>query len=325
MPALPGGDAGACPRRPGVLCNPRSSRVARHSGRLREAAAAFGNGLYREGRNPEEIGGALGELLLAGADIIIVMGGDGTLQAVLDGLCMHPEGPPLAVVPCGSTNMTAMDIGSGQTPGRVLRRLQWRLQARQPLPLVTRPVLRITCGGNAAVHGMFFGAGIITSGVRYFRERVRGRGLTGEAAAGIAALRVLFGMLAGARTGEFTPIRAGVTEDGAPGGAGSFLLLLASTLNRLLLGARPYWGGERAPMHFTAVRDRSPGLWCALPKILAGRGHALEGVDFHSRNLRTLELELAGDFVLDGEIHRPMPQGGKLRVDTAGPVRFVVP
>jgi hypothetical protein len=314
------------PRRPGLLANPRSSRFARQAGLMREAGARFPDALYREAGDPGEIGAAVRELVGEGADIIIVLGGDGTLQAVLDQLpAGSPACPALAVIPCGSTNMTALDLGCGGAPLKGLERLRRRLERRDGLRLVNRPLLRITGKSTPPLQGMFFGAGIITAGVRYFRERVRGRGLTGEAASGIAVLHMLLRALAGAGVAELTPVRAGIAEDGVRAADGVFLLLLATTLDRLLLGSRPYWGAGGAPVHFTAVRAGAGRFWRSLPRIVSGRGRPLEGPDFHSRNLHALELELAGDFVLDGEIHTVEAGGGALRIEAAGPVRFALP
>ena len=323
MPVPNGPEAGACrPRRPGLLCNPRSGRLARRSSVLREVAKGFPGGLYREACDPAAIGQACRELVGEGADIIIVLGGDGTLQAVLDQvlLAAGATSPPLAVVPCGSTNMTAIDLGCGRAPGRILGDLRQRLLRDENIPLAARPVLRVHPGSRPPLYGMFFGMGIIATGVRYFRERVRGRGLTGETASAIALLRMLFRLVGG----RSAPLQVRYSEDQGPVIDGSLLLLFASTLDRLLLGMRPYWGREQAPMHVTAIRDRPRQLWRSLPPLARGRGDRLDEHDFRSRNLHTLELEFDGDFVLDGEIHAGQP-GQSLRIDTAGPVRFAIP
>jgi hypothetical protein len=308
-----------------LLANPRSSRFARQPEAMRAAAAGFRDAVYREACDPPEIGRALRELEAEGADIIIVLGGDGTLQSVLDQLPGETaiDTRPLAVVPCGSTNMTAMDVGCRHSPARTLRLLRDRLDAGQTLPTVVRPVLRLRRKEAAPLCGMFFGAGIITDGVRYFRERVRGGRIIGEAASGLAMLRMLSRLVTdGARAAA---VRAGATEQGRPLADGTFLLLFATTLERLLFGLRPYWGTEQAAMHFTAIRDRPARFWRSLPHLARGRGHRLDPRDFHSRNLHTLDLDLAGDFVLDGEIHANGAGDRVLRMDAGRTVRFAVP
>lgn len=327
MPAPPAPERRTCcPSRPGFLANPRSSRFARRPATLRDAAGRFPGALYREASDPAGIAGAFHELVADGADIIIVLGGDGTLQAALNQVGSdHRNAPVLAAVPCGSTNMTALDVGTGQSPLRVLKRLRERIDARAAIPVTSRPMLRIQRRMAPALQGMFFGAGTITAGVRYFRDRIRGRGLTGEAASGIAVLRTLAGLLAGRVGAASTAVYASLAEEGAGAASGSFMLLLASTLDRLLLGARPYWGREPAPIHFTAIRDRPARFWPSLPGIVRGRPGPLPEPDYHSRNLHGLELTLAGDFVLDGEIHAIDAADATLRISAEGPALFAVP
>jgi hypothetical protein len=326
MPVPPELEVGArVMRRPGLLANPLSGRFARRAAAMRDAATRFPGGLYREAGDPVAVGQAVDELLERGADIIIVLGGDGTLQLVLD-RCFDrcAAGPPaLAVVPCGSTNMTALDLGCRQPPLCVLRRLHTRLAGGGELRLVRRRVLRVQRHGLPPLRGMFFGAGIITEGVRFFRDRVRG-GLTGETAAGLAVFRMLWRLLAGGGAAS-APVRSRLTEDGIPAAEGNFMLILASTLDRLLLGSRPYWGVEQAPMHVTAIRHEAAHFWRRLPALIRGRASELDEPDLHSRNLRDLVVEPDCDFVLDGEIHAAGGAGAALRLDTVGPVAFAVP
>jgi diacylglycerol kinase family enzyme len=322
MSTPPGRDA-FTPRRPGLLCNPGSGRFARDPERLLRAAQAFPGGLCREGRDPVGIHAAVREVLVQGADIIIVLGGDGTLQAVLDSLAQAGGTPPhLAIVPCGTTNMTALDLGCGDSPTRMLARLRRRIEGHEPVPVIRRSVLRVSRHSLPALHGMFFGMGIITAGVRYFREHVRGTRLSGEKAAGYAALRTLLGLMSGAGAGS---ISARISGDDGAAEEGSFLFLMASTLHRLLLGARPYWGNEAAPMHVTSIRSQPRALWRSLPRVLSGNGRGLEQRDYRSRNLRALTLECEGDFVLDGEIHPTGPEGGTVCIDADDSIRFAVP
>jgi hypothetical protein len=324
--SIPPGPDAFSPRCPGLLCNPGSGRFVRRGKGLLQAARAFPGGLCREARDPAGIRAAVRELLGQGADIIIVLGGDGTLQAVLDSIAEAGGTPPLlAIVPCGTTNMTALDVGCRGAPLPLLARLRRHVERHEPLPVIRRSVLRVSRHSLPALHGMFFGMGVITTGVRYFRERVRGAGLTGEGAAGFAALRVLLGLMKGESAAGNGSIRVRVSEDGGPAGEGTFLLLMASTLHRLLLGARPYWGTETAPMHVTSIRAQPRALWRSLPRFLRGDPSGLDEHDYRSRNLRALTLECRGDFVLDGEIHPTGPEGSAVRIDAGDPICFAVP
>lgn len=308
------------PQRIGLLVNTRSGRFARRGSALAAELARMPIRLRRDADEPDSIGAAVRELCAAGADLIAVLGGDGTLQAALTAL--PPVSPALLVVPCGTTNMTAIDVGTGQRPERVLERLHARIAAGAGIALTLRHVLRVQQPGTAPQCGMFLGAGLIASGVRYFSRHVRGAGLTGEGASALVLGRFLLRLLGGARDADMQPARARLSEDGADGVAGEFMLLFASTLDRLLLGMRPYWGREAAPLHLTAVRDRPRGLWRSLPRLVRGRGALLSPADYHSRNLFRLGIELDGEYALDGELHMAR---GRIDVDSVGPVGFAVP
>ena len=86
-----------------------------------------GSGRNRRRSELLRVPDALTDLLVREPDLIAVNGGDGTVQAVLSAWARLrdagsvPEAlPPLAVLPAGSTNMTAHDLGCG---GRLTRRV----------------------------------------------------------------------------------------------------------------------------------------------------------------------------------------------------------
>lgn len=52
-------------------------------------------------------------------DVIAVAGGDGTINEVVNGL--GPDAPPLAVIPLGTANVLALELGFGGGPARLAR------------------------------------------------------------------------------------------------------------------------------------------------------------------------------------------------------------
>jgi diacylglycerol kinase (ATP) len=292
--------------------------------RLRAAAIDIGKELYGEASEPAQIAVELERLARGKPELLAVIGGDGTVHAVLSHLYgagrFRPH-PPIALIPAGSTNMTAYDFGIRGRPGRALERLRKSLGSGQPAAVELRRPLQIEHGGMDAMHGMFFGAGVISAGVRYFTEHVRRPGVTGESASLTVIIRYLAALLTG-RAGD--SVAAEIREDGIDAGAGTFSAVLASSLHRLLLGMRPYWGTESAPVHFTAVRQSPRALWRKLPELLAGRGAGLQAADgYHSRNLSALEIRMDGDFVVDGQIYRARRRNGPVRIRAAEPAAFL--
>jgi len=101
---------------------------------------------------------------------------------------------------------------------------------------------------------------------------------------------------------------------------------MATTLDRLLLGARPYWGEEDEAIHFTHIRSGARRLPFALLPLFRGRGGRLLTADrgYSSRNARRLELHFDGPFVLDGELYSARSAGGPL-VLTTRTTRWIAP
>jgi len=93
------------------------------------------------------------------------------------------------------------------------------------------------------------------------------------------------------------------------------LLVFATSLDRLLLGMRPYWGTQEDKMHVTLVQNRPKRLWRSILPLVTGRGAGLAEEDgYHSDNLSSLTLSLTGDYIIDGEIYTASKEKGKVHI-----------
>ncbi|MBI1731815.1 MAG: hypothetical protein HYR49_03470 [Gammaproteobacteria bacterium] len=312
-----------------ILCNPAAGRVGSRLPEIRALCRQIAGDSYMELDGAALDGTGMGHILAVRPDLLVIIAGDGTLHGVLTRLFEpgHPVPvPAVLVVPAGTTNMSALDIGIRETPVAVLKRLRNRLaqQPGAPPPGRVCPVLRIERASSPPLCGMFFGAGIIARGVGYFADHVRGRGITGEIASALVLGRFL-GALIGPDSRRLTaPVHAQL--EGFPGCAGRrpYLAILATVLDRLLLGMRPYWGGQVAPIHATAVGPRPARMYRNLPGLLRGRGEGLRPEDgYASANVDSLVLTLDGPFVIDGQCYEA--GGEKLTLGVAGNVNFVIP
>ena len=103
-----------------------------------------------------------------------------------------------------------------------------------------------------------------------------------------------------------------------------FLALFVTTLERMALGIRPFWGSDPAPLRFTAVSYEHRHLLRAAPALLRGKPNAYLRPEhgYASKNVHEITLELAGDCTLDGEVVRPAPST-PLRLSAGPIVRFV--
>lgn len=313
--------------RVGILCNSDSGRVRSRMPEVRALCRRIAGANYAEVDGTTLDGPLVTGLLSQQPELLVVVGGDGTLHAVLGRLfaCGHARpAPAVLAVPAGTTNMSALDLGVRGQPLAVLERLHARLeqQAAAALPGQSRPVLQVSRAGSAPLCGMFFGAGIIARGVEYFSSYVRTSGVTGELASGLVMARFLGALLGADRGGLTTPVYADI--DGMEGVAGRqpFMAILASVADRLLLGARPYWGTGPGPIHATTVRAHPARLLASMLPVLRGRGERLRAQDgYASANVHSLGMHLEGPFVIDGQCYDA--SGAKLTLATAGPVHFV--
>ena len=97
-----------------------------------------------------------------------------------------------------------------------------------------------------------------------------------------------------------------------------------TTLEQLVLGLRPFWGKESAPLHYASVRA-APRHWIkALPGLLRGRPnrYITPANGYESRNAHRLRLGLDSAFFVDGEIFSPTP-GTPLALSDGGSAGFI--
>ncbi|MBA4802211.1 MAG: hypothetical protein H2040_10140 [Euryhalocaulis sp.] len=297
----------------GYLRNALSQR-----NRGRGAPADAVNADFRVLESIDQLDAHLQAFADAGIEILIIDGGDGTVQAVLTWIYGGDRGwrPRLAVVPGGMTNLIAHDVGLKGDPGEAAMRL-----SRGGGELATRAVMRVRHG--AEIHcGMFFSAGAPLSTIELCRRDIHSKGFQASLAVG-ATLAFVAGrrMLNPTREDEiFRPYQIAVTPPDGETDTGPQLLFMAATTDGLMVGANPFWGGDGAIKatwaHYPAKRflRRLPALY---------RGREPKGDDvYQSRSGDRFSLRTGEPFILDGEIYSA-PEDGEIILDHAGDAEFV--
>ncbi|MEO0972571.1 MAG: diacylglycerol kinase family protein [Pseudomonadota bacterium] len=300
------------------LCNARSGAHRNRAQSLRERVGDRPGVRFALTHSVADMAEHVSKFAPTGDDLVAVSGGDGSLQALLTLLARHDatHAPRLAVLPGGSTNMSARDINRHHRWEQTAATLAHLAEAPQEAVPVPRPVMRVHDPAGMQA-GFFFGAGAVVEGIDYCNRQLWDQGAARrEATAGLAMARTILGVLRGEAPFD-QPLAVHITlhHQGSPvpleiapnGGA---TVLAASTLHRLLVGVRPYWGAEPGAVRFSLV-ERSAPLLRHLPGLLGlpvvPRPSPRRG--FHSHNADRLSLHLTAPadgrpatYAVDGEV-----------------------
>ena len=320
-----------------MISNPTSGTNRRRWARIERRLAGYPRLAHHVTRTPEEAAALVPRLVAQAPDVVVINGGDGTIAATLGLILAHwgtARLPLIVVLPGGTANMTAGDIGVASAHWKAMRHfLRW-LDRGAPLTGEIRPrhIMRVEGAADGQVrHGMFLGTGAIMQATDYAHQKVHSRGLSGEISLGLILVRALWGLFrhdphfyrpTEVRISLTDPAGPTVTRDPAP-----MLILVASTLERLFLGIRPFWAPRRAAIGLTTIKGGARHFGRAILSLLRGRPnrHVTPENGYDSFRSDRIELRFDGALNLDGEL---FPTGGAdspLTITAEGPIRFLRP
>lgn len=315
----------------GALINPNSRRNRRRPPDVRALLAA--GAPVEAPESVAETRAALARLAAADVEALAVSGGDGAVMDVLTAILIHkafPRPPVLCIAPAGTTNMTAGDVGF-RAPDPILAAAE---TIRAGGGRTTwRPVLRLdgakdSAGDASPRAGMFFGAIAICRAIAACRRRWHARGVFGAPAHLLTLAPVLLkdlfwrrrnGLLEGAPA----TVRLCYGGDAVETIDGEWAAMMASTLDRLSLGMRPFWGdGPADGLNATFVRAPPERVALNIGPLLFGERRRPKAPGYISRRATSIEIDYRGEVTLDGELYRPADHG-PYRLSIAGEVAFL--
>ncbi len=342
-----------------VISNPRTTRARKRYADLRQALPASPDIRHHLTGDIQEAAAVLEKIRWQTEDVLVINGGDGTAQNLLTLLLSRhapSDTPRIALLPGGSTNMSAFDINTERAYGRCLDRLRSATNSasqhhpERQVQIEQRPLVRVALSDNDQ-YGFFFGIGTIVQGIEYFHKRIHPGGGRHELGAGLAMLRTLWGIarhqppfaeplileleartLADAVKGtEPAQTDHGGSPDSSAGEALSsdtwtqipIRLCLITALDRLFLGIRPYWSHAGQPLRATLVEADAYRFIRSMPKLLTGNPSSLMTPEhgYHSVGLQSLRLRFNGPLTVDGELFSN--ESDTIRVDATDPLRFL--
>ncbi len=300
----------------------------------------------------DELAAVLDAVEAQGIDLLVINGGDGTVQQVLTAWLRRKPAhqlPLLALTAGGTTNMNAGDVGLPGSPLSALQRLtrflatcsddhaltdchpmdkpaprtaSWFRRAPTQLAVIERPLLQVRIAQQVH-YGFFMGAGLVVKGTQFFHHATHGWGLRHEALPTMAMIRMLWALLR-REAAYVTPHPLTLTVNHQAPQTHDLLLMLITSLDRLFLNTRPYWG--TGALHYTALTMPLRYGYRVLPRLLRGHQHPLGTAPngYFSDGFTQLQFAFAQDnaIVLDGEwmtVKRAQP----ILIEASAPLRFI--
>ena len=205
----------------GLISNPSSQRNQRGLDDLHAVSAGVPDLLHREVEGAGSLVGILEEFAAREVGLLVINGGDGTVQRTLTELL---EGPPfepvpsVAILPRGMANMTAGDVGLRGRSVAALHRLVERAQRGElGRSVVTRYILRVENIRDAPPQRcLFFGTGAIYDAIELCCREVYARGLKGNLGMGLTLGGLLMSNLLGRSDGTLRAHEIAVAIDEQP-------------------------------------------------------------------------------------------------------------
>ncbi len=295
-----------------LLSNPRSTGNLSQLPRIREFCADHPDIFHYEVEHADQIGQALATIARVRPRLLVINGGDGTVQAALtelhNGAHFGDKLPPVAVLPNGKTNLIALDLGAQGDPIRALERVLELARTDMAPHIVARELIQLSRGGPTSrpVLGMFLGGAGLADIILYCRHKIYPLGLPNWLAHVLTVFAALAAIIFGVRAAFLPPrpnkVKVSVIRSGQL--HGRFAVLMVTTLERLLLKSQVRSDGQHSgAMQLLMVEQRPAAAVRVVLAALFGRlgRQRLGGVHIE----RTDEIRIEGDrssVILDGEL-----------------------
>ena len=312
-----------------LLSNPKSTGNVAQLPRIRAYCADHPDIFHYEVEKANQVGEALKTIARVRPRMLVINGGDGTVQAALtelyNGGHFGDDPPPVAVLPSGKTNLIALDLGSRGDPIAALEKLLEIAQDISP-HIVARELIALRCGAGEQmpVIGMFLGGAGLADTMLYCREKIYPLGLPNGVSHALTALALLARLFLRFKAGFLPPhpTQVAVSWRNSQSLSGRFSLLAVTTLDKLLLSGE-LRNRTRGALRLVAIEEHPASVLRAFFATLVGKlGHSkMRGVHFEESDEISIEGE-SSKVILDGETFRA-EIGRPIFLKLAQPLSFV--
>jgi hypothetical protein len=311
----------------GIISNPLSRRNLKDPHGAREFAAQRDALMYEELVNFASLREVLQVFAEAGVELLVINGGDGTVSAVLTEIFergIFPRRPTLAILPGGTSNMIAGDVGLVGDRVKSLARLLALVERGEIADHIeTRSLIRMSYEPDgSAVVGMFFGTAAISKAITQHRHMFPQPWIPDPIASALTLVYVLAGVACG-RDDLLSGEVIGVGLDDHTETESPYSIVMATTLKRFFLGTSPFWGRGDGALAFTSIRSPASGLLRHAYRLLYGRDKStLPAATYRSALADRIALRMRCPFNLDGEFFHA-PAGAEVVLTAEFQARFV--
>lgn len=295
-----------------LLSNPKSTGNKSQLPRIRSFCAQHPDIFHYEVEKAEQIGEAMKTIARVEPKVLVINGGDGTVQVALTELChgghFDQAPPPVAVLPSGKTNLIALDLGATGDPLVALERVLEIARNGVGDHVVARELISLTDdhAGTRPVVGMFLGGAGLADAMLYCRNKLYPLGIPNGFAHVITVFALLLSLILGIRTALLPPraqmVSVSVRRHGA--WTGRFALLIVTTLEKLLLNSTSRIDdGTGGPLQLVVVEHKPMAFLRAMTAGIFGRlgRGGMRGVHIERGDEIRIEGERSS-VILDGEL-----------------------
>jgi diacylglycerol kinase family enzyme len=316
-----------------LLSNPKSTGNRSLLPRVRAFCAEHEDIFHYEVEDVSQIGRALRTIARVRPKVIVINGGDGTVQAALTELHQggHFDGPdyggappPVAVLPNGKTNLIAHDLGAAGDPIEALERVLALVRGDMVPHIVSRELIALS-GGKARlpgadgkerpVLGMFLGGAGLADTILYCRHKIYPLGLPNWAAHFVTFVMGMISVIVGRSSrllpAKWAPLKVSVTKSGEM--SGRFAFVMVTTLEKLLLNGNVAVAGQRPGAMQLLVIERN------LLSILGALFAALRG-RLGLRRIRGVHLERGDEIRIEGHQSNVILDGEMFEAENERPI-----
>ncbi len=315
-----------------LLSNPNSTGNRSILPEVRSFCMKNSDVFHYEVDDVDQIARALESIARVKPKVLVINGGDGTVQAALTEL--HQGGyfggtpPPVAVLPNGKTNLIALDLGAEGSPLKALETIVEMAKHDLHEHLVDRELIALSDGeeGSKVVLGMFLGGAGLSEFILYCRHKIYPLGLPNVAShvltAFAALASALFGLRAKFLPDRPSPIKISLIREGQY--SGTFAVLIVTTLEKLLLMRRFAQNGQhRGRLQFMAIEQQTGAILRFIFSVLFGRlgKNAQKGIHLEQGDMIRIEGRNS-NVLMDGELFQAQ-DGHPIVLKSTKPVSFL--